>query len=154
MKPLKLIVTGLAIVFASALQAQVSLNINVGTAPVWGPEVEPDVRYYYLPDVNAYYDIHTAMFIYANDGRWTRKHHLPNKFRNYDLYSGRKVVVYNYRGNSPYTYCNYRPNRYAAVRPQRENYEEREHNERYSHDNFHPGNGRGHGHGNGKGRDW
>jgi len=144
MRTLKMIMAGLAIVFASTMQAQISLHINVGTPPVWGPDVESNVRYYYLPDVNAYYDINTSMFIYVNDGRWTHRRHLPTEFRNYDLYRGRKVVVQNYRGNSPYAYCNYHAKRYDADRPERKNFKEHGHDERYSHEDGYRGNGKGH----------
>lgn len=107
MQPLKLIIAGLLILFATSLQAQVSVNVNLGIAPPWGPPVQAGIRYYYLPDVEAYYDLRTSMFICFYDGHWVRRHHLPDRFRHYDLYGGPKVIVTDYRGNAPYRYCNY-----------------------------------------------
>ncbi len=107
MKPLKVIVAGMAIVFASATQAQVSINVNIGARPAWGPVVESDVRYYYLPEVEAYYDIPSSMFIYLHDGRWIHRRHLPERYCNYDLHRGRKIVISDYRGNAPYSHCRY-----------------------------------------------
>ncbi|MDP4272354.1 MAG: hypothetical protein Q8909_19865, partial [Bacteroidota bacterium] len=115
MKPSRLIVAGLAILLAGAMEAQVSVNVNIGARPAWGPVVEREVRYYYLPEVEAYYDIPSAMFIYADNGRWVHRHQLPGRFRDYDLYRGRKIVINDYRGNSPYTHCGY-TERYAPAR--------------------------------------
>jgi hypothetical protein len=86
------------------LQAQVTINVNVGSPPLWGPVGYTDVRYYYLPDVEAYYDIQSSMFIYYGNGRWIRKSHLPYQYRSYDLYHGYKVVLTDFHGNDPYSH--------------------------------------------------
>ena len=39
---------------ASAMQAQVSVNVHMGVPPPWGSVGFNEVRYYYLPDVEAY----------------------------------------------------------------------------------------------------
>lgn len=89
---------------ASSAQAQVSVNVNIGNPPQWGPVGYSEARYYYLPDVEAYYDIQTAMFIYYTGGAWIHRTYLPQRYRNYDLYSGYKVVMTDYRGNSPHVH--------------------------------------------------
>jgi hypothetical protein len=104
---IKPIIVWMVILFAATMQAQVSINVNLGATPAWIPQVETGVRYYYLPDVDAYYDMRLSVFIFSHNGNWIRRHHLLNKYRNYDLYDGRKVAVRNYCGNSPYAYSNY-----------------------------------------------
>ncbi|MDO9260487.1 MAG: hypothetical protein Q7U08_00910 [Flavobacteriaceae bacterium] len=104
MKTLKLIVIGIVLFLANNLQAQVSVSINIGSPPQWGPVGYPEVRYYYLPDVEAYYDVQTAMFIYDVGGTWIHRTYLPTRYRNYDLYSGYKVVMSDYHGNTPYVH--------------------------------------------------
>jgi hypothetical protein len=84
--------------------AQISINVNIGTPPLWGPVGYNEVQYYYLPDVEAYYDVHTSNFIYYNAGTWVHRTYLPVQYRNYDLYSGYKVVMTDYRGKTPYTH--------------------------------------------------
>jgi hypothetical protein len=84
--------------------AQVSINVNIGTPPNWGPQGYDDSRYYYLPDIDTYYDVTQKQFIYDNNGRWIRENRLPSKYRQYDLYGGYKVVLNDYRGDAPYTY--------------------------------------------------
>lgn len=104
MKTLKLITLSLLFFIAGQSQAQVGVNVNIGTPPAWGPVGYSNVDYYYLPDVEAYYDIRASQFIYYGNGKWNRNRYLPGPYRNYDLYSGYKVVLNDYHGRSPYTY--------------------------------------------------
>jgi hypothetical protein len=98
---------------ATAVQAQVTVNINIGTPPPWGPVGYTEVRYYYLPDVEAYYDIQASMFIYYVGGTWVHRDYLPKRYRSYDLYGGYKVVMTDYRGDAPYTYFNEHKTKYS-----------------------------------------
>jgi hypothetical protein len=109
MKTLKFVVVGMMLILAGALQGQLSVRVHVGTPPAWGPAGYSNVRYYYLPDVEAYYDVQTSMFIYMSGNTWVRRSYLPDRYRNYDLYHGYKVVMNDYRGNSPYS--NFREHR-------------------------------------------
>ena len=102
MKFLKLVVFGLILFFASATQAQVSVHLNIGAPPPWGPAGYSDVRYYYLPYVDAYYDVQTSMFIYFEGRSWVRRSYLPSRYKNFDLYDGYKVVMKDYHGEAPY----------------------------------------------------
>ena len=104
MKTLKLIAAGIILLVTSATQAQVSVNVNIGAPPAWGPAGYSSVEYYYLPDVQAYYDVRATQFIYFGGGRWIRSRYLPNQYRNYDLYNGYKVVLNDYKGDAPYSY--------------------------------------------------
>jgi len=104
MKSLKLLVLGLILFLAGSAQAQVSISVNLGSPPEWGPRGYTEVRYYYLPDVEAYYDVPSSMFIYYAEGKWVHRAHLPSRYRNYDLYGGYKVVMSDYHGDTPYTH--------------------------------------------------
>jgi len=103
MKTLKLMIIGLLFCLANIIHAQIAINVTLNP-PLWGPAGYSEVRYYYLPDVEAYYDIQSLMFIYYRGGKWTRGHHLPAHNKNYDLYNGYKVVMSDYHGNTPYIY--------------------------------------------------
>jgi len=104
MKTIKLIAFGLMLMLAGSTQAQLSIRLNIGTPPAWGPAGYDNARYYYLPDVEAYYDVPHAMFIYQSGNRWVHRAYLPERYRDYDLYNGYKVVLNNYRGNAPYAH--------------------------------------------------
>jgi hypothetical protein len=102
MRTLKLIAVGIILFASSTIHAQVSVNVNIGSPPSWGPVGYAEAQYYYLPDVEAYYDVRATQFIYFGGGRWIRSRNLPNQYRNYDLYGGYKVVLNDYRGSRPY----------------------------------------------------
>lgn len=139
MKTLKLLVIGILLFFAgSSAQAQISVRLNLGVAPDWGPSGYSDVRYYYLPDVEAYYDIPSSMFIYYNGVTWIRRSSLPYKYRNYDLYNGYKVPMADYRGNNPY--ANFRKHKVQYSRgyrgPEQHNIRERSENRNSNYGNY------------------
>ena len=100
---LKNIACYLILLATISIKAQVSVNINAGSKPEWAPVVASDVEYYYLPEVDSYYDIRNGQFISLNNGKWIRAKNLPGRYRNYNLYKGNTVVLYDYRGKSPYT---------------------------------------------------
>lgn len=104
MKTLKLFFLAIGFLFVGTLHAQVSVNINIGSPPMWGPVGYSGVQYYYLPDVYSYYDVHSSMFIYQSGGVWVHRTYLPSRYSNYDLYSGYKVVLTDYHGTKPYSH--------------------------------------------------
>lgn len=113
MKTLKLTLLGIFfLVTTSSIQAQVSVNVNIGSPPAWGPAGYSAVNYYYLPDVQAYYDIRDSQFIYFGGGKWVRSRYLPTRYRNYDLYNGYKVVLNDYHGRTPYVHFKDHKNKY------------------------------------------
>lgn len=121
MKNLKLVAIVIVMFFATnTMHSQVSINVNLGTQPSWGPVGYSSVDYYYLPDVQAYYDVRSTQFIYLNGGTWIRSSRLPQQYRNYDLDRGYKVVLNDYHGTRPYTQFKYHKQKYykGYSRPQ------------------------------------
>jgi len=109
MKTIKLLTVALILTLAGSAYGQISVNLHIGTPPSWGPSGYNDVRYYYLPDIECYYDVQNSTFIYLSGNRWIHSRNLPARYRNYDLNRGYKVVMNDYRGNRPYT--NFRDHR-------------------------------------------
>lgn len=116
MKTLKLFVIGLLFITATQAQAQVSVNINLGTPPVWAPADRVEVQYYYLPEIDAYYDVPAERFIYISNGGWKRSERLPARYSGYNLRGGRVVYLTDYRGNSPYVYHKNHKVKYVTTR--------------------------------------
>ncbi len=145
---------GLVLFLAVSMQAQVSVNVNIGSPPLWGPVGYTEVRYYYLPDVEAYYDIQSSMFICFVGGAWVHRDHLPSQYRSYDLYGGYKVVMTDYHGNAPYMNFKEHKNKYAKGYhgPEQKTYGEKPGKGKSDHSNSHQGNhnNKGDDHGNGK----
>ncbi|GGH05346.1 MULTISPECIES: hypothetical protein [Pedobacter] len=155
-------IVGIVALTANQSNAQVSINLNIGTQPAWVPAGYQSVDYYYLPEVQSYYCVPQRRFVYLSGSRWIRSRYLPARYRGYDLHHGRKIVMY---GNNPYrnfnehrvTYIsrnNYYRSSYGGgdrIRYNSPRYDYRPHREK----NWHrEGRGdfmlRGHGHGGGK----
>lgn len=93
-------------VISKPAAAQVSININIGSQPTWGPVGYDYVDYYYLPDIETYYYVPRHQFVYLSNGRWIFSTSLPYRYRSYNLYSGYKVVI-----NEPRPYLNFSSHR-------------------------------------------
>jgi hypothetical protein len=98
MKTLKTLIILTFLFVFNFLKAQVAVNLNLG----WGPAVTTE-EYYYLPDIDSYYDIRQSQFIYLNNGSWIRSKKLPRRYSSYDLNSGYVVVLNDYHGRNPYS---------------------------------------------------
>ncbi|HLX12189.1 MAG TPA: hypothetical protein VKS81_05200 [Bacteroidota bacterium] len=127
---------------ASALYSQVRIgvNLNIGDQPVWGPVGYDHVEYYYLPDIDVYYNVPNHVFFYYEDGRWRRRSELPPRWANYDLYHSYKVVVNERR---PYLHADVYRARYHEFVGRRDQVVIRDsHDERYFVNKDHPEHGK------------
>lgn len=113
MKSIKIFSIAVLLIAASSVQSQLSVSVHLGSPPTWGPVGYSSVHYYYLPDIEAYYDVDAQLFIYFVGNQWVRRSYLPTRYRNYDLYHGYKVVMTDYRGHTPYTYFKQHKVKYA-----------------------------------------
>jgi len=61
--------------------------------PQWAPPYYSGARYYYLPDIECYYDLSNRNFIYLTDGRWFYTQNIPSMYSNFDLYNSFAIVL-------------------------------------------------------------
>lgn len=142
-------------------KAQLSVNVNIGTQPLWGPTGYDYASYYYLPDIETYYYVPKKQFIYLSGGNWVFGASLPAPYRNYNLYEGYKVVI-----NTPRPYLNFKGDKvkYAKFKGHKgQTVILRSNDPKYAVLKGHPkhasgvakvkvNHGKGHGAGNGKGK--
>ncbi|WP_276361173.1 hypothetical protein [Daejeonella sp. H1SJ63] len=107
------LISGIIILSAQNSKAQLSVNINIGTQPAWGPSGYDHVDYYYLPDIETYYYVPKRQFIYLESGNWVYRSALPARYRTYNLYNGYKVVINSPR---PYQYFNSHKVKYSKFK--------------------------------------
>lgn len=74
-------------------QAQIRVNINIGTQPLWGPTGYDYAQYYYMPEVGVYYDVTNRVYYYPSGRRWVSTAVLPARFGRVNLFSTYKVVL-------------------------------------------------------------
>ena len=85
-----------AVIFGSlslSANAQVSLSVNINAQPVWGPVGYDHADFYYLPDIETYYNVPRHEYTYFDGGRWVTTLVLPPRYSHYDLYHGYKAVI-------------------------------------------------------------
>lgn len=112
MKSLKLIAVGIILLASSTSIAQISISLNIGTAPVYHNSGYVVVDYYYIPDIQTYFDVRANQYVYLERGNWMRSRDLPYQYRDYDARNGYKVSLNDYHGNQPYQNFDNDRNRY------------------------------------------
>lgn len=61
------------------------------------------VRYFYYPNLQAYFDRTTSTYLYTKNGQeWIESANLPNGLRGYSMSNGKRVPLTNYDGDEPY----------------------------------------------------
>jgi hypothetical protein len=92
-----LLISAIAIsgMFYNTANAQIRLHVGVRLGgPVVVPAPEPvayqepvaynDDDYYYLPDVDAYYNVGQQCYYYNDGGNWVSAAYLPGAYRDYE----------------------------------------------------------------------
>lgn len=103
------LLTAFALAAAPAAQAQVNVNVNLGR-PAWGPAVPQGAQYYYIPEIDGYYDLYSQQYIVLRNGQW-----LPvAALSGYDPYQFHPVVL-DYRGRQPWVYVGAHRDRFRPV---------------------------------------
>ena len=90
--------TGLALAAPTAAQAQVSVGVNIGL-PAWGPVVPQGTQYYYIPEIDGYYDIYNGTYLVFDGAQWVTLPYIDG----YDPYYFHPVPV-SYVGPQPWLY--------------------------------------------------
>ena len=151
-----------ALATAPAAHAQVNVNVNVGR-PAWGPAAPQGTQFYYIPEIDGYYDLYAQQYIVYRNGQW-----IPVAVLNgYDPYQFHPVVL-DYRGRQPWEYVRLHRDRYPtrvvivqpgrglppgqAKKMYRQGYREGYRDDRREDRDDDRGRGKGNGHGHGRGR--
>jgi len=71
-------------------------------APVWAKAAPANVNYYYLPDLDTYYDVPAKRYIYMNNGTWVKRSTLPTWHKGYNMANSNPVYLTDYKGRTPY----------------------------------------------------
>ncbi|MES2628358.1 MAG: hypothetical protein V4616_05265 [Bacteroidota bacterium] len=115
MKKILVLLPLITLLGMARLNAQVSVNVNIGGPPAWGPYGYNDARFYFIPDIDVYYDVWDGCYWYQDYNQWICRPTLPPRYAGFDLYGCYKVVL-DYRGGYPYRYYNDHRISYARYR--------------------------------------
>lgn len=90
------------VAFALASSAQAQVNININPAPTAAPPVvvaPASTQYYYIPELNGYYDLGAQRYVVLQNGQWARVANLAG----YNPAAFHPVAI-DYRGATPWVY--------------------------------------------------
>lgn len=90
------ILGALAALASPAAPAQASLSTQFGH-PAWGPNAPAGAQYYYVPEIDGYYDLAARNYLVQRNGRWVP----VASVQGYNPASFHPVVV-DYRGRQPW----------------------------------------------------
>lgn len=116
MRYLLLSIAALIMTASAPAQMQLGGGTNTASQPLWGPVGYDYVDYYYLPELEIYFDVVQKKFYHLEDGQWKRTSDLPARFREYDIYQLYKVVVNDWQ---PFNKHQWYKDRYASFRGHR-----------------------------------
>jgi hypothetical protein len=105
-----IIALSVSFMLTEAIFSQFSIKVNFASQPIWGPVGYDYVEYYYLPEIQIYYNVSSQRYIYLRHNRWVSSYYLPQHYRNYDVYHAQKIVINEPR---PYLHHNVYKKRYS-----------------------------------------
>lgn len=91
-------------------QVRFSASVNIGM-PGWIPAGYTSAPYYYLPEIDAYYNLPLRQFVYFNGYDWIYAATLPSIYAGFNLYKAQRFPIYE---PSPYLHANMYREKYAA----------------------------------------
>ena len=98
--------------FGALTAAPAQAQTVVINPPSWGPAAPAGTRYYYLPEVDGYYDLRSQEYIVRRDGQWQRQ----GQLNGFDRNSWRPRVI-DYLGDTPWSRHDEDRRRYPAGLP-------------------------------------
>jgi len=121
MKTKYYLVTGLFLFVSYVSEAQTSGLQSAQISTIVEDELPSiGIRYYYYPNLDAYFDSHTNLYVYQENGQWVKSKELTSGYRGYSIFNGVRVGIDDYNGDTPYTMLKQHqekfPKKYSAKR--------------------------------------
>lgn len=114
MKKVTYLIIGMLLFSFNFSQAQVQLDTIYIRAKKEAPSTFVEVRYYYYPNLEAYFDTKIAMYIYKENGAWVKAEKLDTTFRGYSLKNGQYVMLKGFTEDNPQTLIDEHKQKYPA----------------------------------------
>lgn len=103
MKKITYIVLGILIFSSYQFQAQVQIDTIYINSKSNTSSSFVEVRYYYFPNLQAYFDTKKGMYLYIKNGNWVTSENIDMNSRGYCLNNGFYEMIKDYLGDDPIT---------------------------------------------------
>jgi len=95
------IITGLFIALLANNMLAQTATIKKESLPI-DPKTNCYIRYYYFPNLEAYFDNLKMVYYYKEKGEWITSEELPENFGGYSLYNKARVSITNFDDDNPF----------------------------------------------------
>lgn len=89
----------LVLFFTCSISSAQTSSDSKATAPT---TKKTEIRYWYFPNLEAYFDLQEKVYLYKQDGEWVEDEVLPPHYGGYSLYNNVRVNIEDYDGDEPY----------------------------------------------------
>lgn len=103
MKKITFIAIGIILFSAQNMQAQIQLDTPNECLKKTGINNITEMRYYYYPNLQTYYDTRKGLYLSCERGNWVTSKFLNVNARGYCLKNGNYKKINGYTGEQPYT---------------------------------------------------
>ncbi len=103
MKNLNYTTAALVLFFSLNISFAQGSNANANDVAQSSEQIQNSLaRYYYYPNLQAYYDSETATYLFVVNGEWMEATTIPANYRGYAVKNGLKVALTSYTGDTPF----------------------------------------------------
>ncbi len=109
MKGLFYFLCGMLLMFFQSVKSQTSLTVTdeaVGQAECADEQNTNALRYYFFPNLDAYFDLKDMVYVFKQNGVWVREKTIAPNYRGYSLFNKYRVLINDYFGDEPYEKLN------------------------------------------------
>ncbi|WP_284652261.1 hypothetical protein [Flavobacterium terrisoli] len=89
------------LLFTALSLLQVNAQVTEEKKLTVDPQTNCELRYYYFPNMQAYYDMKNEVFHYQENNTWVISPELPKNYCGYSLYKKERVVITDFEGDNP-----------------------------------------------------
>ena len=103
MKTITFITMGMLIFSSQFAQSQIKLDTTNECLKATGLNNIVELRYYYYPNLQTYYDTQKGLYISCEKGNWVTSEFLDLNSHGYCIKNGNYKMINGYTGDEPYT---------------------------------------------------
>lgn len=108
----------LVLLFTNVSLAQKGNN-NSDTKPLFNTATNCQLRYYYFPNIEAYFDTFKRVYYYRENGEWTTAEEIPEGYRGYSIYNKINVYITDYDDDYPCQFIKAHKKKYPYINNER-----------------------------------
>lgn len=86
----------------SSAQTSINPDLSLEAQSIVDEGAIHNIRYYYYPNLQAYFDTDTGTYLYIANNQWIEGNEIPKGLRGYSLMNKQRVAITDYSGDEPY----------------------------------------------------